>query len=449
MTTALNYAALLVNGDEILPTLLDDLRAAQSSIHVSMFLWFHDPIGDEIADVLIAKARSGVATRVLLNVEKTGMGDPFSTGEKEMIAHDPAVTHDPLDVKPLCQKMRDAGIEVVDTNIDYDQVKDALDPRLRSIATQIRDTIAIDDLHIDHRKIIVIDRRIGYCGGANIGAQYMFHVPFDAEKDAREEGEERKQAGLTEPWWKWHDSLTRFEGPVVRELEQHFHDRFVLDGGRDYESAPADPALAAYRAPTRPIRSFPVASAKVFCNEPNDHPNAVRELYLQLIREAKTSIFIENPYLYHPPLVDALCAAKRQRPELELTLVLPAATWNDNSFAHDAQQHQYSRYLELGIAVHEYQRHFNHLKIAVFDQRWSIHGSTNGNFRSLEDDKDFELVVLVDDAPLARDVLSRVRDVDVGHSRQLTSADLDGSIAGFRIRHRDPRTMLLMSRREL
>jgi cardiolipin synthase len=446
---ALNYAALLVNGDEIMAALLDDLRAAQSSIHVSMFLWFRDPIGDELADLLIAKARGGVATRVLLNVEKTGMGDPFSTGEKKMIAHDPAVTHDPLDVKPLCQRMRDAGIEVVDTNIDYDKVNDALDPRLRSIATQIRSTIAIDDMHVDHRKIIAIDGRIGYCGGANIGAQYLFHIAFDPEKDAREEGEERLRAGLPEPWWKWHDSLTRFEGPVVGELEQHFHDRFVLDGGRDYESAPADHAQATHSTSTRPSTSFQVAAASVFCNEPNDQPNAVRELYLRLIREATSSIFIENPYLYHPAIVDALCEAKRQRPDLDVTLVLPAGTWNDNSFAHDAQQHEYSRYLELGIAVHEYQRHFNHLKIAVFDERWSIHGSTNGNFRSLEDDKDFELVVLVDDAPLARDVLTRVRDVDVAHARQITSADLEGSIAGFRIRHRDPRTLVLISKRQL
>jgi cardiolipin synthase len=449
MTPSLNRANLLVNGDEILPALLDDVRAAQSSIHVSMFLWFRDPIGDEFADALIAKARAGVVTRVLLNVQKTGMGDPFSTGEKEMMAHDPTVTHDPLDVGPLCQRMRDAGIEVVDTNIDYDKANAAHDARLSSIAAQIRETIEIDDLHIDHRKIIVVDGQIGYCGGANIGAQYMFHVPFCPDKDARDEGEERKQAGLPEPWWKWHDSLTRFEGPIVGELERHFHDRFVLDGGRDYTPSPVDGTQTTVSTSTPARASFQIASARVFCNEPNDRPNAVRELYVRLIQEARRSIFIENPYLYHPSIVDTLCEAKRQRPELDVTLVLPAGKWNDNSFAHDAQQHEYARYLQHGIVVYEYQRHFNHLKIAVFDERWSIHGSTNGNYRSLENDKDFELVVLADDAPFARDILARVRDVDVACAQRITSADLEGSIAGFRIRHRDPRTLLLLSRREL
>jgi phosphatidylserine/phosphatidylglycerophosphate/cardiolipin synthase-like enzyme len=127
---------------------------------------------------------------------------------------------------------------------------------------------------------------------------------------------------------------------------------------------------------------------------------------------------------------------------------VPASEWNDNSFALDAQQQGYARYLEHGIAVHEYQCHFNHLKIAVFDERWSIHGSTNGNFRSLEDDKAFELVVLVEDEPFARSILERVRDVDVAHARHITRAAWDDSLAGFRIRHRDPRTLLL-SRKEL
>ena len=104
---------------------------------------------------------------------------------------------------------------------------------------QIRDTVAIDDLHVDHRKIVIIDGRVAYCGGANIGAQYLYHEPFDPEVDARVEGTERKQRGLPEPWWKWHDSLTRFEGPVARELEGHFRDRWILDGGEEYELARA------------------------------------------------------------------------------------------------------------------------------------------------------------------------------------------------------------------
>ncbi|MEO9232090.1 MAG: hypothetical protein ABI421_02050 [Polyangiaceae bacterium] len=63
--------------------------------------------------------------------------------------------------------------------------------RLRSLAIQINSAIDVDDLHIDHRKIITIDRKIAYCGGAKVDAQYMFHVPFDPTKSAEAEGSTR------------------------------------------------------------------------------------------------------------------------------------------------------------------------------------------------------------------------------------------------------------------
>ena len=440
--TDVNHAAMMVDGHRILPALLEDLASARHSIHLSMFLFFRDPIGEEVAEALCRRAEAGVAVRVLLNIEKTAMGDPFSTGEREMMRHDPSIDYDPLDVRPLCKKLEASGVRVHDTNIDYDLDLPALDGRLRSIAAQIRGGISIDDMHIDHRKIVLVDGRIAWCGGANVGAQYMYHEPFDPTKDARVEGEERKTAGLPEPWWKWHDSLTCFEGPIAVSLERHFHDRWVLDGGADYTPIPVTPGA-------RPPRGQPLGDARTFSNEPSKEPNAVRELYLRLIREARRSIFIENPYLYHSDIADALCSAKTLHPDLDVVLVVPRGRHNDNSFGQDAQEHEYARYLEAGIAVHEYQNHFNHLKMAVFDERFSIHGSTNLNYRSLEDDKDFELVVLVDDEPLARWVLEHVRDVDIPNARRIGHDDLHGTLAGLRRRLRDPRTLAMLAKRVL
>jgi cardiolipin synthase len=435
-------AELLVDGHRILPRVLDDLARAERSVHVSMFLFFRDPIGDEVADALIAAHRRGVCVRVLLNLEKTEMGDPFSTGEKEMMKHDPHVDHDPCDVEPLCKRLRDAGVSVVDTNIDYDKPPKVSDPRLRSIASQIAEGVDISALHIDHRKLVVVDGRVAYCGGANVGAQYLFHTPFDPTKDAKQEGDELKRAGHDEPWWKWHDSLTRFEGPIVRALDAEFHARWVLDGGDEYE-------VESDWLPEVPATGPLVRHCELHCNEPDNRPNGVRELYERLIRDAQRSIFIENPYFYHPAIAGALVRAKERRPELEIDLVLPARTHNDNEFAHDAQQHWYARWLGCGIRVYEYQNHFNHLKMAVFDERWSIHGSTNLNYRSLEDDKDFELVVLIDDEPLAKHVLEIVRDVDITRSKRFGPADLQGLHGRLRVRMRDPRTLLLLSRRVL
>jgi cardiolipin synthase len=445
-TSPENFADLLVDGHRILPPLLRDLDEARLRLHVSMFLFFRDPIGDQVADALIRAAGRGVPVRVLLNVEKTRMGDPFSTGEKEMMEHDPHVHHDATDVEPLCDRLRAGGVQVVNTNIDYDRPVVASDPRLVSIAAQIRETVAIDDLHIDHRKLIVIDERIAYCGGANLGAQYLFHAAFDPAQEAHAEGEALKKQGHPEPWWKWHDSLTRFEGPIVHAIDQHFRERWILDGGEEY---PAEEVRLPSHVTVTPSGGQPIQSAEVLVNQPDDRPNQIREAYVRLIGEARRSIFIENPYLYHPAIVEALIAAKERRPELRVDLVMPARTWNDNEFAHDAQQYWYARYLEVGIGVFEYQNHFNHLKMAVFDERVSLHGSTNLNYRSLEDDKDFELVVLVDDEAFARRILAEVRDVDIPRARRFTPADLAGLGGHLRVRTRDPRTLLLLSRRVL
>ena len=439
---AQNFVELHVDGHEILPALLADIASAERVIHLSIFLFFRDPIGWEIAEALAKRARAGVEVRVLLNMEKTAMGDPFSTGEKEMMKHDPEIDYDPTDTKPLCELLTAAGARVQDTNIDYDAEVPVADARLRSVAQQIRGAIAVDDMHIDHRKLAIIDGRVGWCGGANIGAQYMFHAPFDASKDAREEGLALKLGHFPEPWWKWHDSLTRFEGPIALQLDAAFHERWVLDGGEDY--APLEAVHG-----KGPPRGQPVQHVELHCNEPNDQPNGVRELYLRLIGEARSSIFIENPYLYHPDIVAALCAAKAANPALSVVLIVPSGRHNDNSFSQDAQEHEYERYLEAGIELYEYENHFNHLKMAVFDERHSIHGSTNLNYRSLENDKDFELVVLIDDTPLARKVLERVRDVDIARSQRIQWSDLHDGITGLRRRVRDPRTLALLSKRLL
>ena len=74
-----NFAGLYIDGQRILPALLSDIAAAERVIHLSIFLFFRDPIGWEVAEALASRARAGVDVRVLLNMEKTAMGDPFST----------------------------------------------------------------------------------------------------------------------------------------------------------------------------------------------------------------------------------------------------------------------------------------------------------------------------------------------------------------------------------
>jgi cardiolipin synthase len=437
-----NFVENLVDGNRLLPVLLQDLDSATKSIHIAIFLFFDDPIGEEISGLLEAKARAGVAVRVLLNVEKTDMGDPFGTGEKEMMKEDPSFARDPTDVSKMRQRLLDAGVAVLDTELDYEKIVETGEPELDTLAREIMRTVKVNALHVDHRKIVTIDGRVAYCGSANFGAQYQYRVPFDPAKDAHDEATAAREAGQPEPWWKWHDGLARFEGSIVYDLDRVFRERWRLGGGANFRSLDAV-------IPAAP-RGMRVLSARVIKNEPSSRANEIRETFRDRILAAERSIFIENPFLYHPAIVDALLVAKRERPLLQVTLIVPAGTWTPNKVTYDAQQYHYAAYLDAGLEVFEYQNHFNHLKLATFDMRWVIVGSANLNFRSLEDDKDFEACVLIESEELARDIDREVRAEDIRWSRRIAPEDVHGaSWRALRVRLRGPRTLMMIAAREL
>jgi cardiolipin synthase len=148
--------------------------------------------------------------------------------------------------------------------------------------------------------------------------------------------------------------------------------------------------------------------------------------------------------------VAALLEAKRRRPLLQVTLIVPAGRWNQNKYTYDAQQHHYSAYIDAGLEVFEYQNHFSHLKLATFDMRWVIVGSANLNFRSLEDDKDFEACVLIESEELARGIDREVCVEDIRWSRRIAPEDVHrASWSALRVRSRGPRTLMMIAAREL
>ncbi|HEY5541422.1 MAG TPA: phosphatidylserine/phosphatidylglycerophosphate/cardiolipin synthase family protein, partial [Coriobacteriia bacterium] len=349
---------------------------------------------------------------------------------------------DPTDVSKMRQRLSDAGVAVVDTELDYAKIVETGEPELDMLAREIRRTVKVNALHVDHRKIVTIDGRVAYCGSANFGAQYQYHVPFDPAKDAHDEATAARDTGRPEPWWKWHDGLARFEGPIVCDLDKVFRERWRLGGGANFRSLDA-------MIPAAP-RGTRVLSARVIKNEPSSRANEIRETFRDCILAAERSIFIENPFLYHPAIVDALLVAKRERPLLQVTLIVPAGTWTPNKVTYDAQQHHYSAYIDAGLSVFEYQNHFNHLKLATFDMRWVIVGSANLNFRSLEDDKDFEACVLIESEELARGIDREVRAEDIRWSRRIAPEDVHGaSVHALRARWRGPRTLMMSAAREL
>lgn len=431
LLTSVTFVQNLVNGDQVLPHLEEDLRCAHHEINVTMYLFYNDTTGQELANILIAKASDHdcpVRVRVLLNIAYTRMGHPTV----------------PDDTLGLVEQLRAGGVEVLNTDIDYDKVVETGNTQFDADETDIRNTVKVDMAVVDHRKLITIDGTIGYCGSANVGAEYLYHHPFDPSKPAKEEAEAAKKAHLSEAWEKWHDGLVRFVGPIVPQFDEIFRERWVLNGGQDYQPAPFDPCH------TASLVGHPGDHFRICIGQPSGKPNAVRDLFKQMIKNANGTIFIQNPYLYQPEIVDALVDAKQRNPSLRVDLMLPDKSLDDSMLSYDAQSFRYQRYLHVGINVFEYQNHFNHLKLATFDGRYALVGSANLNYRSLEDDRDFELVVLVDNPGFAQEVHSFVRDLDISQSKQIKLEDVEGFGSDlWPINCRDPGTIAAEELRQI
>jgi cardiolipin synthase len=158
----------LPNGDRMFPALLHDLRQAQKTIHFTVFIWEKGKLSDRIADVLIERARAGVAVRLLLD----SLGAVNSSRDQ-------------------MNEMKAAGVHV-------QMFREA---RLGRFTRYHRRT---------HRRAIVIDGKIGYTGGAAIADKWM--------GDARHEKE-------------WRDDLFRVTGPMAASLQTAFAELWTGSGG--------------------------------------------------------------------------------------------------------------------------------------------------------------------------------------------------------------------------
>lgn len=281
-----NSVTNLTDGPHVIIPLMQDLKNASSTIHLSMLLFFNDKAGNAIADALIERAQNNVEVRVLFNfmATKTVHLPEFGLAE---------------DANAIAEKMRAGGVAVIDSHTDYDRIIALSGPTLKykKEFKAVSCSTRADVDNADHRKLILIDSDIGYCGSANIGDEYLYTKPFTPSEDSHE----------------WHDGLARFQGPVVGVMEEIFKSRWVLDGEEDYE----------IRFPDYPGDSIDT-SMQVYTATPG-FKNSIRKLYVQQIRKATSSIFIENPYLFHPIIIEELISARQRRPELAVTLIVPNA----------------------------------------------------------------------------------------------------------------------------
>lgn len=333
-----NRVELLENG-RFFDRLFADLESARQSISFETFLSKDGEVTRRLAQVLARKSGEGVEVR--LTLDGSG-GRRFG--------------------KEGLRLMQDAGCAI----LHYNSL------RFRNLG------------HINtrtHRKIAVIDGRIGYVGG---------HCLVDSWLG---------DAGDIE---HFRDISARVEGPVVAQLQSTFLDNWIRESGE----AVAGPKLFPELPPAGETEAHVVFAS------PAGSPSMMKVLHYAAIATAAQRLLIQNPYfLPDPDARDALTdAAKRG---VDVRIMIPSADVTDSPIVQHASHHHYGTLLEGGVRIFEYQRTLLHQKVLVIDGKWASIGSSNFDDRSFEINQEVSLVVY--DQGIAAE-LERIFDRDLEES---------------------------------
>jgi cardiolipin synthase len=319
---------VLVEGERFYPPLLEDIAAASSSVHINQFGFRPGIVGDGFADVLSRKAEEGVPVRLV--VDRQG-SDP-ERGAREHY-----------------DRLVAAGVEVC--VVRAMQARAPFGPLGGGGATRWN----LAGLgHIDHRKAIVVDGRIGWVGGAGI--------------------EDHFQDG------RFHDLFLRVTGPVVSQLQLLFLASFRWLGGAvsHDELDSLFPALEA---------GADAVPALVLHNAPGPY-RPITDAIARLLDTARETLDVVNPYVTDRGMVRRIADAARRG--VRVRLFVPA---NANNWACAAAQHfHHAKLLDAGVRVLEYPTML-HAKAFVRDGEELLAGTCNLEAWSLQ--RFFELDLLI------------------------------------------------------
>lgn len=314
-----NSVEVLQNGG-LFPAVFRDVATARESVHVEMYIWYESNIARQLAARLANTARRGVKVRVLVD----------AVGGKE------------LDGETLAL-LEDAGVEVAHFN----------PIRLRNLG-RVNSR--------DHRKIIVIDGRIGYVGGHGIADEWT---------------------GNAESKKHYRDTALRITGPVVNRLQGAFAENWIEQTGHILADDRYFPRIA-------PTGS---SAVHVAYTSPAGSVSSVQILYYLAIKAARHEILIQNPYMLPDRrALDALAAAVARG--VDVRIMVPSVKATDNAIVQHASHHHFGALLKSGVGIWEYDKTLLHQKVIVVDGIWSAVGSTNFDDRSFDINDEVSVGVL-------------------------------------------------------
>ncbi len=305
-----NAMQVLQNGDMFFPALFRDIQAARESVHIESFIWYDGKIARQLAKILAEKGRQGVEVRVLVD----------ASGGRQLKG----------EVKEMLER---AGVQIA----HFHPLRFGNLARLNNR---------------DHRKLMIIDGRIGYIGG--------FCIADEWGGNARHRKEYR-------------DTGLRITGPIVNRLQAAFAENWIEETG----FIPAGDKYFPKIPPAGPT------AAHLAYTSPEGTVSSVQILYYLAIKAARREILIQNPYLL-PDTAGIQALEEAVKRGVDVRIMVPSDDATDSPVVQHASHHHFGTLLQRGVKIYEYDKTLLHQKVMVVDGLWSAVGSTNFDERSFE-----------------------------------------------------------------
>jgi cardiolipin synthase len=349
-----NQTRLLMDGGQALPAMFQAMQQARDHINLEYFIFEDVAVGSQhLSDLLIDKLAGGVAINIIYD----------AYGSRDT----PAALFDTL---------RHAGASVIEFN--------PINPVAALTGHSINDR--------DHRKIMVIDGRIGFVGGINLSRTYENPPSAGVPAD-----------GNTQHAY-WRDTAVEIQGPAVAELQRLFFDTWKQQKGGPVPAAEYFPALSRQG----------VQTIRIIGSAPGDQQPLYYISLEEAIRVAERRIWLSSGY-FVPPHQEREDMTKAARRGVDLRVVVPSHS--DIESAVYAGRAAYGDLLESGVQIFEMQNAVLHSKLAVVDGVWTAIGSSNLDRRSVVFNNEVDAIILgADTAAQVEALLQR----DMAASKSVT-----------------------------
>jgi cardiolipin synthase len=337
-----NKVEALLNGDQIFPAMLKAIRGAKKTINFETYIYWSEDIGREFAEALSERARAGVKVHLLIDW----------VGSAKMEEKD-------------LEQMRQAGVEVR----QYHPLRWYNLGRINNRT---------------HRKLLVVDGRIGFTGGVGIAGQWT---------------------GNAQDPDHWRDSHFRAEGPVVAQMQAVLIDNWTKTTGKVLHGDAYFP----------PQTQHGTARAQVFSSSPSGGSESMHLMYLLAITAAERNIQISASYFVPDEMTrNALIDAVKRG--VRLQIILPGKNI-DAETVRSSSRGMWGELLQAGAEISEYQPTMFHCKVMIVDALLVSVGSTNFDDRSFQMNDEANLNIY--DASFARQQIA-IFEQDLKKARRIT-----------------------------